>query len=330
MLDCKQIEYNRFAYKLVSVNIGVRKGEQVLIVCDTNTDLRVAYAIAGAVDAVGGEYTVSIMRSLPSDNATSTTDMIAKAAEAADVIVSLNRYNSCAIFDSRVTRLIQEKRLRDITLSCRDPQTFLEGGALADYEEILQDGLALKKIWEKDHEFRVKSLLGTDLYGKIGNYPISLGCGIAREAGEGMAFSDGEISCSPNNGTVSGTVVIDGPIFNFRQPDTPIRMSIQNSQVISIDDGDKDIVEGLREMLSNVPNFNWLAEIAVGLNPCSLKNGSFPEEKKARGNMHIALGDNVYYGGSNSCPVHMDLILKNCTMTLDDKVILDHGKIVEM
>ena len=153
MLDCKQIEYNRFAYKLVSVNIGVRKGEQVLIVCDTNTDLRVAYAIAGAVDAVGGEYTVSIMRSLPSDNATSTTDMIAKAAEAADVIVSLNRYNSCAIFDSRVTRLIQEKRLRDITLSCRDPQTFLEGGALADYEEILQDGLALKKIWEKDHEF---------------------------------------------------------------------------------------------------------------------------------------------------------------------------------
>lgn len=327
-MDNKIIEYSILAHKLINVNIRVKKNEQVLIVIDTNTDMRLALELASAVQIAGGEFTISMMPARPADNATNTTDIIAKSAEAADVIISLTRFNSCALFDSRVNRLIPMKKLRDITLSCRDPETFLRGGALADYEKILEDGLKLKEKWENKKTFRITSELGTDLVGEFGDYEIMLGCGIARNPGESMAFSDGEVSCTPKKNSVNGVIFVNGPIFGFRQPTVPIKLIIKDSRVVSVEDGDEDIVSGLKDMLKNIENMDYLAEVAIGLNPCSLRNGEFAEEKKAYGNLHIALGDNLYYGGDVSSKVHIDMVLKNANISMDNIDFVKNGDVI--
>lgn len=324
-MDTKIIDYAKLAHKLINNNIAVKKDEQVLIVVDTNTDMRLATELAAAIEIVGGEFTVSMM---PVRTATATTDIIAKSAEAADVIISLTRYNSCALFDPRVNKLIREKIIRDITLSSRDPESFLIGGALADYDKILADGIKLKNHWTGKKGFKITSPLGTSLFGELGEGDIMLGCGIARVAGESMAFSDGEVSCTPNKNSVNGIVVIDGPIWGFRQPTVPIKLTIKNSRVISVDDGDKDIVDELNNMLEKIENMDYLAEIAIGLNPCSLRNGQFSEEKKAYGNLHIALGDNIYFGGDIKSNVHIDMVLYNSTMMFDNETFVQDGKVV--
>lgn len=318
--------FQQFAENIVGVNIAVRKGEQVLMVCDRQTNMDLVYALSEAIERRGAEFTISIMPVRPADNATTTTDVIAKSAEAADVIISLNRYNSCSLFDGRVNRLIAKKKIRDVTLSCRDPEVFLRGGALADYEQILQDGIKLQAIWEKETEFHMTSELGTDLRGKMGLRPILLGCGIARNPGESMAFSDGEVSCTPDDGTVSGVVVSNGPIYGQPDHSAPVRITIENSRVTGITCEDETVEQNMNNMLRDIENYGWLAEIAIGLNPCSLKNGEFPEEKKSRGNLHIALGDNLYYGGTNACAVHIDCVIKGANMWLGEHQMVKNGE----
>ncbi len=158
--------------KLIQFNIAVKPKEEVFLVCDRHTDMDVAYALADAIAEVGGVYTISIMPPCPPDWCNETTAVIAQSAQSSQVIISLTRYNSCALFDTRVNQLMRDKKLRDIALSSRDLKTFLQGGVLADYKEILAVRIALKKRWESKKRFHITSELGTNLTGELGDYPV--------------------------------------------------------------------------------------------------------------------------------------------------------------
>ena len=78
--------------------------------------------------------------------------------------------------------------------------------------------------------------------------------------------------------------------------------------------GDGPEAARLRQIVDTVANADNIAEFGIGLNGASLRNGSFQEEKKARGNVHIALGDNIYYGGTVRSPVHLDMVIYRPTV----------------
>ena len=66
--------------------------------------------------------------------------------------------------------------------------------------------------------------------------------------------------------------------------------------------GEGPEAEHLRHIVRTVPEADNIGEFGIGLNGTSLRNGSFQEEKKARGNVHIAFGDNIYYGAPCAAP----------------------------
>ena len=82
------------------------------------------------------------------------------------------------------------------------------------------------------------------------------------------------------------------------------------------------------KIIETVENGANIAEIGIGLNPMCRRNGDFEEEKKARGNLHIALGDNIFYGGCVRSPIHIDMVIYNPTVRFDEQVIVDNGRIV--
>ncbi|PIV70076.1 MAG: leucyl aminopeptidase, partial [Euryarchaeota archaeon CG01_land_8_20_14_3_00_38_12] len=49
---------------------------------------------------------------------------------------------------------------------------------------------------------------------------------------------------------------------------------------------------------------------------------------KVLGTVHVAFGDNSTFGGKVSCGIHLDGIIKNPTLKIDDRIILDKGKLV--
>ena len=52
------------------------------------------------------------------------------------------------------------------------------------------------------------------------------------------------------------------------------------------------------------------------------------EEKKARGNVHIAIGDNIFYGGDIRSPVHMDMVIYQPTVIMDGQKVVDQGRLL--
>ena len=71
-----------------------------------------------------------------------------------------------------------------------------------------------------------------------------------------------------------------------------------------------------------------IAEFALGTNPASLLGTKMRESKKAWGTAHVGLGDNKSIGGVVDSPLHIDLIFRNPTVTVDDLVLVKDGKIV--
>ena len=51
-------------------------------------------------------------------------------------------------------------------------------------------------------------------------------------------------------------------------------------------------------------------------------------DEGALGTVHIGIGANSTIGGTNSVPFHLDHIIREPTLLLDDRVILNEGEIV--
>ncbi len=170
------------------------------------------------------------------------------------------------------------------------------------------------------------SRAGTDLRGTIAGESVFVECGFATEPGQEAAFSDGEVSQMPNRGSSEGVIVVDGPIAHLGVPDSPITLRVEHGRVVLME-GDSEQASRLRQILDNVENADNIAEVGIGLNPACRRNGDFEEEKKARGNVHIALGDNVFYGGDVKSPIHIDMVLYHPTVKLDDRIVVQEGQV---
>jgi leucyl aminopeptidase (aminopeptidase T) len=152
-------------------------------------------------------------------------------------------------------------------------------------------------------------------------------CGFALEAGAEAAFSDGEVSQMPQVNTAEGIIVVDGPIAHIGQPASPISLKVEGGRVVSVS-GESPQADELRHIIETIKNADNIAEVGIGLNPACRRNGDFEEEKKARGNVHIAIGDNIFYGGDVRSPVHMDMVIYQPTVIMDGQKVVDQGRLL--
>jgi len=306
--------------------LAVKPGEQVALVCDPQSAMRMVHALADVVRDVGGEPTILMMPTRGTDKKNELTPPIERALEAADCLIGLTGSCGAPTYAKSVKRLLDEKRLRSISMVMRTMANYTEGGALADYDALHADGIALAATWREAERICVTSPAGTDLTAPIAGEDVIVECGFATEPGQEAAFSDGEVSQMPRTGTAKGVIVVDGPIAHIGLPATPITLVVSAGRVVSVE-GDGPQTAELRRIVESIPDADNIAEIGIGLNPACRRNGDFEEEKKARGLVHVAIGDNVFYGGDVECAVHMDMVLYAPTVWLDDRTVVDAGTV---
>jgi leucyl aminopeptidase (aminopeptidase T) len=131
----------------------------------------------------------------------------------------------------------------------------------------------------------------------------------------------------PQVNTAQGIIVVDGPIAHIGQPASPITLRVEKGRVVSVS-GESPQSDELRSIIETIKNADNIAEVGIGLNPACRRNGDFEEEKKARGNVHIAIGDNIFYGGDVYSPVHMDMVIYQPTVTMDGQKVVDQGHLL--
>ena len=313
MEDNRIIECTERANYILSNLMAVKPGEEVLIVIDPQTDMRMANAMAAAALNCGAEYGIYMMPIRGKDKATIFPKSLELGMDACDVFVGMTTASGAAIYNNHLKELINQKKLREVSICLRSIDNFTRGGALADYEAVYADGEKLQAIWRGHKTAHITTPAGTDLYMEMNQMEPIIECGIARQPGDAMAWSDGEVSLGPVVDTTHGKLVIDGPICYYGCPAIPVELKIEGGRIVEVVGGD--------------------AKICIGLNPACMFNGDFEEEKKARGTCHIAMGNGFYYGQPARSTVHIDMVQYNPTVVFDEGtaeevVIVKDGKMV--
>jgi 2,5-dihydroxypyridine 5,6-dioxygenase len=71
-----------------------------------------------------------------------------------------------------------------------------------------------------------------------------------------------------------------------------------------------------------------LAEVSMAFNPSGTVCGVPMETESARGTAHIALGNSIAYGGTVDAVAHLDCVMREATLELDDRPVMVEGELV--
>ncbi len=150
--------------------------------------------------------------------------------------------------------------------------------------------------------------------------------GLLHRPGSFSNLPAGEAFTAPVEGKSEGTLVVNGsfPIIGLLGNE-PITIKVERGLAVEITGGRK--ADKLRELLSGEAERN-VAELGIGTNPKAKLTGIVLEDEKILGTIHVAFGDNKSFGGTVGAKIHLDGVLLRPTLILDDRVVMDKGKLL--
>jgi leucyl aminopeptidase (aminopeptidase T) len=301
--------------RLATICAGVREHELCLIITDTAVDQELVDALAATLRALGATVVLGLGEpvELPGDEPPAP---LTAAMGEADVIFEVT---SVFAGSSQARRDACARGARYLTLPGLHWTTLRPEGPFAvDFAALGETARRLAEKIDRATEFRLTSELGTDLRGSFDGRAGRPLWGVADEPGGYAAPPDVEVGAAPAEGTASGKVVVDGSVL-FLGPDqllTPIELRFEDGELVDATGPDAwRLLDAIER--SGDPRMRNLAEVSIGLNPRSRPGGSALELEGIVGGAHVAVGNNVPYGGSVDARAHIDCVLLRGTLVLD-------------
>ena len=305
--------------------LGIRPGEQVVLLTDEATDPGV---VTRLLDSVAAQDGIPLMARMPMPYLPGAEPPGAVAAmmlEAGAVI----ELTSLFIGSSQARRNATDRGVRYLAKPGVRTETFRPGGPLdVDFERLRADAEQVGRAWSSARAFRLTSRGGTDLRGSVDGRPGRVLHGMAREPGAYMAPPDIESGTAPVEGTVSGTVVIDGDLLFMGQGPLrePVVLHVHEGRVRGIEGAESTRLTRMLERCADEQMMN-LAEVSVAFNPAGTICSVPMETESARGTAHIALGNSIAYGGVVNAVAHLDCVMRDATLELDGHEVMTEGTV---
>jgi len=303
--------------------LGVRPGEQVVLLTDGGTDDGVVTRLLEALAARDGIPLVARMPAPHLPGAEPPGAVAAVMLEAGAVI----ELTSLFIGSSLARRNATGRGVRYLAMPGVRVETFRPGGPLdVDFERLRADAERVGRAWGSAREFRLTSRGGTDLRGSVEGRPGRVLHGMAREPGAYMAPPDIESGTAPVEGTASGTVVIDGDLLFMGEGPLAdaVALHIEDGQMIGIEGPERARLTSMLARCADDRMAN-LAEVSVAFNPAGTICSVPMETESARGTAHIALGNSIAYGGEVNAVAHLDCVMRDATLELDGRAVMVEG-----
>ena len=302
----------------VEVLLNVKPGENVCIATDTN-ELSIAQALAEACYAVGAETVVCIMtpRQIHGEE---IPLVLAGAMKTAQVVIAPTSY---ALTHTRGRLAASTAGARILIIREASEDTFINGAATADYEDIYAVTSRIVERLNTASEVRMVTVLGSDIRMSIAGRSGLCLAGLVRSPTWLATFPSGEAAVSPIEGSAEGTIVVDHGIDSMGLLNEPIKVTVRKGRVVSVSGGAQ--VKHLENLTHSDEYASNIAEFAIGTNPLSRMLGNIAEDKILRGCVHIAIGDNHTIGGEAESCIHLDMVILKPTVWLDGTKVVDEG-----
>ncbi|MEE0775667.1 MAG: aminopeptidase [Bacillota bacterium] len=298
--------------------LGLQPQERLLIVTDD-----IMANLANLFYEVARDHSINVaVLKIPSIgmDGTEPPSIVADALRDIDVAVLITR------FSMTHTRARERATNRGTRIACLPGFTrqMLAGPLMVDYEELKHLSVKMSRFLDSAETAYLLSEQGTCITMSLEERVGFADFGIYTMEGDCGNLPAGEAFIAPVEGSANGKVVIDGTMTGIGMLKSPMTLIFERGHVTKIEGGSEGLL--LKAMMDEAgrgaTNF---AELGIGTNRGSILTGDILSDEKSLGTVHIALGDNMNFGGTVDSRLHIDGVIKEPTLYLDDFLIIDKG-----
>lgn len=351
--------------KIYKVNLGVKKGEKVLVFTDSLEELEecarlvsergkflgfdVLFLTFKSTGGHGREIPIEVWESAfgknivnrfkeeglmekllrkeiqPKEFDLAQEIVAANKDEVIDVVIALSWYSTSHTNFRRLLTINAGTRYASMPLF--SPDMFL-GAMSADWRKIEKITLGLKKTLSSAVSAEIYAPNGTSLTLSLEGREIHTDTGRLTKKGNFGNLPAGEVFIAPLEERSSGKLIIE--YQETKKLKEPVTFIINKGMVQEIS-GDKETVKKFEEIFKQNELNRNIAELGIGTNSAAKDVTNVLEAEKILGTIHIALGDNSSFGGKISTPFHEDFVVFKPTLKLESKkgktiTVLEEGK----
>lgn len=296
--------------------MGVKPGEKVLIVTDTERDF-IGIPLYEAAMELGAEAIYMEMKPR-TRSGEEPPEVVAQAMLYSDVVIAPTQF-SLTHTQARKNACARGARIATIPLTEGTSELITEmfstGGMTADYHRMKKKIDSLLERQRGTKKAHITTLLGTDITVEFDGREWHTDTGLALNPGDFTNLPGGELFIAPTS--ASGRLVIDGTFGDYGLLDTPLELTIKDGLAIEARGSHADDLKQLFEKLG--PGARTVAELGIGMNPKARLWGILLEDEKVGNTIHLALGNNTGFGGTCDVPMHCDGIVTHPTVYIDGK-----------
>ncbi|MGI8350838.1 aminopeptidase [Niallia circulans] len=299
--------------------LGIKEGELFLVVTD-EAKREIAESIYEAGKALRAETMFIVMQDREKSGQEPPAT-VAAAMKAADVAVCVTAHS---LTHTQARKEAVETGTRLATMPGITKDMFLEGAISADYEQVRILTEEITDQLTKGKHVKIEKdgyCLALDITERKG-IPST---GMYLYPGESGNLPSGEAYIAPVEGTATGTIVVDGSVAGIGKLSNPLKLTIKEGRLVEAE-GEEG--EQLLKILGNGEG-RMLAEFGIGTNDKARITGVVLEDEKVYGTIHVAFGSNATFGGIVSAGVHIDGVVTQPTVYIDDALLMEKGVLIK-
>ncbi len=307
---------------LLSICADIKAHEEVLVIADPSTT-NVADIIAKQASLMAKTHSICIPAMTM--HGQEPTESIADLMLEHNVIIGLTK-KSLAHTNAR--QQASKKGNRYLSLPDYSLELLEHEALRFDFRKLITEADKIANLLTKGICCKVTSKLGTNISFDLKGRQANSCPGIASKPGTLASPPDSETNIAPLEYATNGTIVVDGsiPCEELGILKKPITLKVEKGFITSIFGAKSDILDNLFAKTGN-PKSKILGEVGIGLNPKASICGIMLIDEGCRGTVHFGFGSNCTIGGVNDAPIHLDMIIKDPTVEIDDYTLIKDGRI---
>lgn len=253
-------------------------------------------------------------------------ELVRQGAGAVAVVIALANYSTT---HTRFRKLLTEAGgARYASMPLFDPEMFW-GPMNVDWNALAARTRKVAEALTEAAACRLTAPNGTDLWMSLQDRTGLSDDGLLTQPGSCGNLPAGEAFIAPRESGANGRLVVEyAPTYRLQ---TPLTFIFEDSHVMRIE-GEGEYAALMRGHFERDRRTACIAELGVGTNEKATRADNILESEKILGTAHIAVGDNLSFGGQNQAPLHVDSLVFAATLELElpggkKEKILEEGKL---
>ena len=313
---------------VVQTCMDIRRGENVLIVCDpTTTEIGQSLHIATQKRS---DRVLLIVMPKSRHHGEEPPTAVAALMRQQQVVIAATKYS---LTHTKAVRQAVRDGARVATMPGMTFKLYTEGGMTADFQDVKRRISNIANFLRRRRIINVKSESGTDVTFEVNWRDWKLDDnGICNRPRMLTNLPAGKVFILPKEGTMNGTIVIDGS-WDSTLIDEPVELIIEDGTVIDVKGGSlaatirQSYGEVAKKLKAKDRESVWtVAEFGFGMNPNARLVGNVLEDEKRMGSCYFSIGDNSGLGGSSHAGIHVSGVLAEPSVWLDDTCLTESGE----